>query len=151
MQLTLHIDERMNDSVFTDFILCVNGCPVTYMRTVEDYCGERIVLEEIETRPEFRGYGYARNALNMLAHVYQVEKVSHFGGFTRQGAERVAHHLKRMTPGDPVVEFPEFTESNPAVYVSDWTRFQLSEPVSVAEALSDEEDRGSTSFLFILS
>lgn len=101
--LELRKIESLEGSVFTHYLLASRNVPLVYLKCREEALGSPVVLEEIETRDIFRGYGYASTALKMLAEIYGLEKVPHYGEFSTEGFAYLSKHLDRNGAGDPKV------------------------------------------------
>lgn len=98
------------------YFLLVDNVPVTYVKVYENVDGYPVSLCDIETRPEFKNQGYAKKTLQMIAAMYDVEKLHHDGGYTVQGFQ----YIQQFVTGCTATE-PEFRDQ---VFVKDWDTLQ---------------------------
>lgn len=99
--------------------LTVRGVNVAAVKIYEE---DGPSLCDIETRPEYRHQGYAKELLKQVADLYGVERVSHTGGYTQAGFDFISKHLDRSGTREPAeVRFPEYDEeTNPFSIIEDW-------------------------------
>lgn len=97
------------------FFMTVDKTPVCYVM-VDDSSGDP-VLELIETRDIFRGYGYAKQAITEVAHTFGRDTLVSSGVFTHDGNTRIKHLLDSHSPSSVRVSDDGFGFT---VYVADW-------------------------------
>lgn len=97
------------------FVYWSTGETVAYISTYryDNPNVDHLLLCDIEVREECRGMGYAREALSVLAWDQKMKIGHEGGGYTPDGADRIAHYFH--TPQDNVE-----AEFSPMTFVSDW-------------------------------
>lgn len=101
------------------FWLIVNGETVAYLKACYEATWETPVLNlsDIETREGYRGMGYSKEIMSRACKMFNVDQISHSGGYTALGYERVFKNVKYKGS-------PEYmtTDYDPMTFVDDWDK-----------------------------
>lgn len=99
--------------------LNIRGVNVSAVKIYENDDGPKLC--DIETNPEYRQQGYAKELLRQVAELYGVEDVRHTGGFTPDGYNFISHLVERpKEAGAAAITFTEFDDNEPFSFIQSW-------------------------------
>lgn len=99
--------------------LNIRGVNVSAVKIYENDDGPKLC--DIETNPEYRQQGYAKELLRQVAELYGVEDVRHTGGFTPDGYNFISHLVERpKEAGAAAIAFTEFDDNEPFSFIQSW-------------------------------
>lgn len=121
----LHLSRTGPDEGLHFWLLDDDDIPVSYAKAYEDTREEGTVISlcDIETRSTRRNEGHATELLKRIAQGYGVDKITHSGSFTSDGANFIAHQLKRPSEAGEVK-----ASCGPMRFVHDWDKLETMYP-----------------------
>lgn len=101
------------------FWLIEDGVTVAYMKAQHEQNdgSNRLYLYDIEVRNNYRGLGLSTEIMNQACELFNVEKISHTGGYTPDGFERIfgrVHYAGYETVTQAMFD--------PMTFVEDWDK-----------------------------